>query len=67
LTYTSVGYPSIDDINTVYGNEKYVGSSEIALYAEDRLRVNKDLVFDLGFRQVQYFFDGYSKFVFEPR
>tara|TARA_Y100000385_G_scaffold226857_1_gene237609 strand:+ start:8855 stop:11146 length:2292 start_codon:yes stop_codon:yes gene_type:complete len=67
LTYTSVGYPSIDDINTIYGNEKYVGSSEIALYAEDRLRISKDLIFDLGFRQVNYAFDGYSKFVFEPR
>ncbi|NBV56329.1 MAG: hypothetical protein EBR72_00760 [Bacteroidetes bacterium] len=67
MTYTSVGYPSIDDIETVYGNEKYVGSSEIAIYAEDRLRVNADLIFDLGFRQVHYAFDGFSKFAFEPR
>lgn len=67
MTYTSVGYPSIDDIETFYGNEKYVGSSEIAIYAEDRLRVNADLIFDLGFRQVHYAFDGFSKFTFEPR
>ena len=67
LTYTSVGYPTIDDIKTITGNEKYTGSSEIAIYAEDRLRLNSNLIFDLGFRQVHYAHNGFSKFAFEPR
>ncbi|MDC1395520.1 TonB-dependent receptor [Bacteroidia bacterium] len=65
--YTATDYPNLADVSTTEGDQKYSAGNEISLYAEDRYRMNDNVVLDVGMRNTIYNYDGYTKAAIEPK
>lgn len=65
--YSAKNFPNVADVSRVEGDTKYSLSQEIALYAEDKVRISDEAVLDIGLRNVIYSYDGYTQMVVEPR
>ncbi len=66
-TYTATNYPGSADINETIGASNYEPSFEISLYGENHYKKAEDFSADFGIRTTLYSYNGYQKFVAEPR
>jgi hypothetical protein len=65
--FSSIDFPDMPNVFRTTGSENYEVAQEIALYAEDHLRLNENAILDLGVRQVFFFNDNSVRAGFEPR